>query len=72
MARLPSVADGLSFSTMGFDLLDLTLTDRALAIPLAPRNRQTAGNTPAGIGEVVASICPAGDGADYCRDLLGR
>lgn len=72
MARLPSAADGLSFATMGFDLLDLSLTDRALAFPLAPRNTQAAGNTAAGVEEAVAAICPAGDGMTGCREMLER
>lgn len=72
MARLPSTADGLAFTTMGFDLLDLTLTSRALALPLAPRNTQRAGNEPAGTEEAIASICPVGEGAALCRETLER
>ena len=72
LAPLPSVADGLSFTTMGFDLLDLTLTDHALALPLAPRNTQRAANGPAGIEEAVASICATGEGAASCREMLER
>lgn len=70
MARLPSIADGLSFATMGFDLLDLTLTSRAMALPLAPRNTQRADNRPTGIEQAVAAICPAGEGASSCREML--
>lgn len=54
------------------DLLDLSLLSRPLAIPLAPRNRQGAGNTPVGVEAATRAICPPDDPSGNCRSLLER
>lgn len=63
---------GLALASVKPDLLDLTLGDRPLAIPLAPRNRQGAGNGPVGVEAAVGAICPASDPDGICRSLVER
>lgn len=73
MAPLDPGQGSLSFADLSFDLLDLSLTDDALAIPLAPLNYQMADNTFAGAGVAAKALCPAADSADMiCLDLLNR
>jgi hypothetical protein len=64
----------LSLATVQPDLLDLSLVDRALAIPLAPRNTQGAKNSPAGVIEAARAICPAqtGEALANCQSVLDR
>jgi hypothetical protein len=56
------------------DVLDLTLTDRALAIPLAPKNTAAAGNGVVGLDVAAQAICPneTEAGLQLCRSLLER
>lgn len=63
---------GLALATVWPDLLDLSLLDKALAIPLAPRNLQGAGNAPVGVEVAAGSICPADDPVGDCLSNLGR
>lgn len=63
---------GLALASVRPDLLDLSLWNRPLAIPLAPRNRQGAGNRPVGVDAAVGAICPASDPDGNCRSLLER
>lgn len=60
----------LSLGTIRPDLLDLSLLGRPLAIPLAPRNRQGAGNTPVGAEVAARAVCPRNDPNGNCRWLL--
>jgi hypothetical protein len=64
----------LSLAKLQPDLLDLNLQDRALAIPLAPKNDQPAKNVPIGVDEAAQAICPIEDGEprSVCRSLLER
>ncbi|MFN4193002.1 MAG: hypothetical protein ACK4FR_08660 [Tabrizicola sp.] len=74
MAPVPPGQGSLSLATLRPDLLDLTLTERALAIPLAPRNTQDAANGLAGSDVTMQSICPQIEGVpdDLCRMLMDR
>lgn len=72
MAPLDPAQGEIAFATLRPDLLDLSLLDRALAIPLAPRNTQGPGNQAAGMAEAAAAICPADDPSGYCLSLLER
>lgn len=74
LAPLGPDAGVLSFATLRPDILDLSLMDRALAIPLAPRNTQGAGNSAVGVIEAAQAICPArtGEALANCQTLLDR
>lgn len=74
LAPLPAGEGILSLATLRPDYLDLSLQDRALAFPLAPRNTQAADNGPAGVEAAMRSLCPAeiGEPDSYCRWLLDR
>lgn len=62
----------LTLTTLRPDILDLSLADLALAIPLAPRNTRDADNRPAGLEEAAQAICPALDPSGNCVSLLER
>jgi hypothetical protein len=62
----------LALATVQPDLLDLSLQDRSLAIPLAPRNDQPAGNSATGVDAAARAICPSVDPSGNCRSLLER
>ncbi len=64
----------LSLATLRPDLLDLSLTDRALAIPLAPRNTTRADNAAVGTEAAMRAICPTelGEPDSVCRWRLGH
>jgi hypothetical protein len=72
MAPLAPGKTSLSFADLRFDLLDLSLTNRALAIPLAPMNDAVAANSAAGADVAIRAFCPrTGDLADpACQALL--
>lgn len=72
MAPLDPAQCRVAFASMKPDLLDLSLDDHALAIPLAPRNTQSADNSAVGVDAAVAAICPAVDPSGNCRSLLER
>ena len=74
LAPLEKGKGELALASLTPDVLDLTLEDRALAIPLAPRNRQGAGNSTAGAEAAARAICPeeAADPGSGCRSLLER
>jgi hypothetical protein len=74
LAPLATAEARLSLATLRFDLLDLTLQDRPLAIPLAPRNRRGAGNAATGTETAARAICPlsAGQPDANCLSLLER
>ncbi len=56
----PLVGGKLAVSDLDFDVLDLTLTKRALAFPLAPYNTQAAANGIASQEALLSLFCPAG------------
>lgn len=62
----------LALASVQPDLLDLSLLDKALALPLAPRNVQSAENASTGADVAARSICPADDPSGNCLSLLGR
>ncbi|MGL4237622.1 hypothetical protein [Tabrizicola sp.] len=62
MAPLDPAEGVLVFVDLRFDLLDLWLADRALAMPLAPRSSQSARNRIAGRAEAGDALCPYVDG----------
>lgn len=71
MAPLPG--DGtLDLAALQFDLLDLSLADAALAVPLAPDNRAPARNGFAGLDAAARAICPVvnGEPDGFCRGDL--
>ena len=72
MAPLAPGVGRLSLADLRFDLLDLSLMQRALALPLAPLNRKSARNSPAGVEAVIKALCPwTEDGEDWaCRNAL--
>lgn len=74
LAALNPAQGVLALAEVEPDILDLNLQDRALAIPLAPRNDRGAGNGPAGLDAVAGAICPADDAYAFatCRSLLER
>jgi hypothetical protein len=74
LAPLDPASGVLSIAELRPDLLDLSLTTRALAIPLAPYNTQTANDGPASLDLLVQAICPGQSGQPdlICRDLLDR
>lgn len=74
LAPLPPGEGSLSLASLRPDLLDLSLKDRSLALPLAPRNRQPADNAPAGTEAAMRAICPAevGEQDSHCRWYLDR
>ncbi len=78
MAPLDPASKALNLPGLAPDLLDLTLADQALAIPLAPGNTQAAGNAPVNPELVARAVCrvpEAGkDGVPdlFCQNLLDR
>lgn len=74
MAPLQPGEGALALAALKPDLLDLNLMDKALAVPLAPRNTQRAENTVVGLDAAERAICPAQpDPLDQpCRSLLER
>lgn len=72
MAPLDPAEGAIVFAGLTPDLLDLSLLDRALAIPLAPRNLQRAGNLSVDMAAAAAAICPADDPSGNCLSLLER
>lgn len=72
MAPLDPSQGQIAFAALMPDLLDLSLQDRALAIPLAPRNTQGADNSAVAMASAAAAICPADDPAGNCLSLLER
>jgi hypothetical protein len=74
MAPLDALRPDLALETLQPDLLDLSLTHWALALPLAPMNEQAADNTPLAPEAVASALCPTqGDASDlYCLNLLNR
>lgn len=62
----------LSLTTLQPDILDLSLADLALAVPLAPRNTRNADNRPIGLEAAAQTICPAVDPSGNCVSLLER
>ena len=72
LAPLDPGAKVLDLPGLNFDLLDLSLSDRALALPLAPLNDQAAGNTSAGAELAARALCPQADGSadPLCLNLL--
>ncbi|MGL4237623.1 hypothetical protein [Tabrizicola sp.] len=65
LAPLDPALGVLSFADLRFDLLDLLLWDDALALPLAPENRQPARNDIAGAAVAAEALCP--DEEDFPR-----
>jgi len=72
MAPLDPAQGELDLASLAPDLLDLSLLDRAMAIPLAPRNTQAAGNRAVGTEVAAAAICPEVDPSGNCMSLLER
>ena len=72
MAPLDRAEGAIVFAGLTPDLLDLSLLDRALAIPLAPRNLQGAQNLSVDMAATAAAICPADDPSGNCLSLLER
>lgn len=72
MAPLDPAEGAIVFAGLTPDLLDLSLLDGALAIPLAPRNLQGAGNLSVDMAAAAAAICPADDPSGNCLSLLER
>jgi hypothetical protein len=74
MAPIPQPGGSLSVPELRPDLLDLTLTDRPLAIPLAPMNTTVAKNGVVGLEAAARAICPKASegGLQECRSLLER
>lgn len=62
----------LNLTTLRPNILDLSLVDLALEIPLAPRNDRDAENSPAGLEAAARAICPASDPSGNCVSLLER
>ena len=75
-AMAPMTPGILSLTELRFDVLDLWLVDSALAVPLAPGNRQSARNTFVGVEAAAKVLCwvrgPTGAGEiDWgCRSGL--
>ena len=74
LAPVPPAGGSLAMAELSPDVLDLTLTDRALAIPLAPKNTTAAGNGVVGLDVAVRAICPneTEAGLQLCQSLLER
>jgi hypothetical protein len=74
LAPLDPASGVLAIAELRPDLLDLSLTTRALAIPLAPYNTQTANDGPVSLDVLVQAVCPGQSGQPdlICRDLLDR
>lgn len=74
LAPLDPMRPELALETLKPDLLDLSLIDWAMAVPLAPMHNQGANNSPAAPEAVVQAMCPeqAGGSDDYCLNLLNR
>lgn len=72
LAPLDAGQGVLTLTTLRPDILDLSLADLALALPLAPRNTRDADNRPAGLEEAAQAICPALDPSGNCVSLLER
>lgn len=70
LAPLEPGAGTFNLKAIRFDLLDLTLARRPLAIPLAPLNDQEAGNTPVGLEVAAKAICPDAGLLSDCLSLL--
>jgi hypothetical protein len=72
LAPLVPGAGVLDLAALRFDLLDLTLSKRALAFPLAPRNDQDPGNGVVGLEAAAKAICPGAGLLSECQSLLER
>jgi hypothetical protein len=74
LAPLNPLRPELSLAEVQPDLLDLSLMDWALALPLAPMNETPADNSAAGAEVAARAFCPTPDGAIdlYCLNLLDR
>lgn len=72
MAPLDPKVGQIAVASLNPDLLDLSLVDDALAIPLAPRNTQGADNRAAGMAVVRDAICASDDPDGDCLSLLER
>ncbi len=72
LAPLEPGQGALNLTALRPDILDLSLVDLALAIPLAPRNDMDAENSPAGLEAAARAICPASDPGGNCVSLLER
>ena len=74
LAPLEPGKGSLSLADLRPDLLDLTLLDRALALPLAPLNYQSAANSAFGTDAATRAICPGAAPAVLanCHALLER
>ncbi len=74
LAPLDPLRPTLDLAAVKPDLLDLSLTSDALAIPLAPLNTTRAPDSPAAPDAVARAICPLPDGTGdpYCLNLLTR
>ncbi|MBL9047638.1 MAG: hypothetical protein JNK34_10080 [Tabrizicola sp.] len=74
LAPLDPATGVLDLTVLKPDLLDLSLQDRALAIPLALANTQAAGNSNVGTEIAARSICPLVNGETdaTCLSLIDR
>lgn len=74
MAPLTPGAMQLDFAALDFDLLDLSLINEALGLPLIPGHWQRLQNRSAGVAEVVKSICPDRNGEVdwFCSNQIER
>ncbi|MBL9053372.1 MAG: hypothetical protein JNN02_06545 [Tabrizicola sp.] len=74
LAPLDPAKGVLDLTVLQPDLLDLSLQDRALAIPLALANTQAAGNSNFGTETAARSICPLTNGETdaTCFSLIDR
>lgn len=72
MAPLDPAQGAISFADLRFDVLDLSLSGRTLALPLAPYNWQNAANSAVGVEVVAQALCPTPDGLGelFCRERL--
>lgn len=71
MAPLPK-GGPLTFAALDFDLLDLSLAERALGLPLMPFYAEFPASTPVAVEAAIAAICPDVDEWDIplCRNLI--
>lgn len=74
MAPIAAGPGQVALDALDFDHLDLVLTRRALAVPLAPGNWTTLWNEPLDPEAVARSLCGSGAGGpDWaCLDAAGR
>lgn len=72
LAPMDPAQGALTLSMVQPDVLDLSLQDKALAIPLAPRNVQGPENRSVGVEAVARVVCPAFDPSGNCGQLLDR